>query len=145
MDRTLANPNHDFNKFGTGNKDTLDVIPKSKNMNVRDELLKFHQKWYSSNIMGLAVMGKESLDELESMVLGLFEAVENRDVSIPSWPEHPYPKEDNRIITYVVPVKDIRNLNVTFPIPDLHPHYKTSPGNTLFVLYRNSSSGVLYL
>lgn len=42
----------------TGNKDTLDTIPKSKGINTRDELLKFHSKYYSSNIMSLAVLGK---------------------------------------------------------------------------------------
>lgn len=41
-----------------GNKDTLDTIPKSKGINTRDELLKFHSKYYSSNIMSLAVLGK---------------------------------------------------------------------------------------
>lgn len=42
----------------TGNKDTLDTIPKSKGINTRDELLKFHSQYYSSNIMSLAVLGK---------------------------------------------------------------------------------------
>jgi hypothetical protein len=36
------------------------------------ELLNFHQKWYSANIMGLAVVGKQSLDELETSVIDLF-------------------------------------------------------------------------
>lgn len=44
-----------------GNKDTLDTIPKSKGINTRDELLKFHSKYYSSNIMSLAVLGKGEL------------------------------------------------------------------------------------
>lgn len=41
-----------------GNKLTLDTIPKEQGLNVRDELLKFHDKWYSSNIMSLAILGK---------------------------------------------------------------------------------------
>ncbi|MCP6116930.1 hypothetical protein NL387_26950, partial [Klebsiella pneumoniae] len=45
----LADPRHPYSKFGTGNKETLDIIPKSKGINVRDELLKFHERWYSSN------------------------------------------------------------------------------------------------
>lgn len=44
--------------FLSGNKSTLETIPKSKGMNLRDELLKFHDKWYSSNIMALAILGK---------------------------------------------------------------------------------------
>ena len=28
-------------------------------MVVRDELLRFHKKWYSSNIMGLTILGQQ--------------------------------------------------------------------------------------
>ena len=41
-----------------GNKSTLCDIPKSQNIDVREELLKFHKQWYSANIMSLAVIGK---------------------------------------------------------------------------------------
>jgi predicted Zn-dependent peptidase len=34
------------------------VIPRSKNQDPREELLKFHKKYYSANIMALAVLGK---------------------------------------------------------------------------------------
>lgn len=44
-----------------GNKRTLEIIPKEKGVNVREELLKFHDTWYSSNIMALAVLGKGKL------------------------------------------------------------------------------------
>jgi insulysin len=42
----------------SGNIQTLDVIPKKNGINVRDALLEFHAKWYSANIMTLAVLGK---------------------------------------------------------------------------------------
>ncbi|KAH9363197.1 hypothetical protein HPB48_017558 [Haemaphysalis longicornis] len=58
LEMSTADPKHDFCKFGSGNKATLDVIPKSKGLLVRDELLRFHQQWYSSNIMSLVVLGK---------------------------------------------------------------------------------------
>lgn len=41
-----------------GNKDTLLIIPRSKNVDIRQELLKFHAKFYSANIMSLAVLGR---------------------------------------------------------------------------------------
>lgn len=47
--------------MSTGNKETLKTIPESKGINIREELLKFHQKWYSSNIMSLIVVGKGKL------------------------------------------------------------------------------------
>ena len=58
LEKYTSNPDHDFSKFGTGNKKTLDTIPKEKGESVRDALLEFHKKWYSSNIMALTVLGK---------------------------------------------------------------------------------------
>ena len=56
LERSMSKEGHDYGKFGTGNSETLNDIPKSKGIDVRQELLKFHEKWYSSNIMGLAGM-----------------------------------------------------------------------------------------
>ena len=52
--------------------------------------------------------------------------VENKDVTIPTWPEHPIGEAQMRLQASIVPVKDIRRLKVTWPIPDLHKHYKSS-------------------
>ena len=57
FDKFTSNQNHPYSKFGTGNKDTLEKIPNEKNISVRDELVKFHSTYYSSNIMTLAVIG----------------------------------------------------------------------------------------
>ena len=35
LERHLADPNHDFHKFGTGNLSTLDDVPKSQGINIR--------------------------------------------------------------------------------------------------------------
>lgn len=58
LDHHLCDPEHAYNTFGTGNIYTLKTSLKEKGISVRDELLKFHNKWYSSNIMCLAVLGK---------------------------------------------------------------------------------------
>lgn len=58
-------------------------------------------------------------------MLDLFNTVENKEVVAPTWNEHPYgPKQlGNKGI--VVPIKDVRSLNITFPIPDLQEYYKS--------------------
>ena len=72
IEHALSDPKHDFYKFGTGNIETLQEKPKNLGINVRQELLNFHKKWYSANIMSLAVVGNQSLDELEETVVELF-------------------------------------------------------------------------
>ena len=64
-------------------------------------------------------------------------------VTAPSWPQHPFLDADNRSRVYAVPIKDIRNLNVTFPIPDLQPHYRTGPGHYLGHLIGHEGKGSL--
>jgi insulysin len=78
--RSSANPQHPFHQFSTGNLDTLDVKPKAQGINTRDELLRFHAKYYSANLMRVTVLGKESLDTLEEWVRECFEPVENKNL-----------------------------------------------------------------
>ncbi|XP_049939528.1 insulin-degrading enzyme [Schistocerca serialis cubense] len=143
LDKSTAKQEHPYSKFGTGNKYTLDTVPKEKGINVREELLKFHETWYSSNIMSLSVLGKENLDELEKMTCELFSNVKNKSVVAPQWPEHPFGNKQVQMRGYIVPVKDIRNLNITFPVPDLHQYYRSGPGHYLSHLIGHEGPGSL--
>lgn len=143
LEKSTCNPNHDYSKFGTGNIETLWNIPKSKGINVRDELLKFHEKYYSSNIMGLAVLGKESIEELAEIVVPLFSNLTNKNVAIPEWKDHPFDPDHLKLQGFVVPVKDIRSLNISFPVPDLHHLYKSNPGHYLSHLIGHEGPGSL--
>ena len=42
----------------SGNKETLLIKPKAEGCDTREALLAFHDKYYSSNLMGLSVLGK---------------------------------------------------------------------------------------
>ncbi|XP_071641482.1 insulin-degrading enzyme-like isoform X1 [Temnothorax longispinosus] len=143
LDKSSASPDHPYSKFGTGNRETLDIIPKQKNINVRNRLLEFHEKYYSANIMSLCVLGKESLDELENMVVDLFCEVRNKEIEVPTWPEHPFKDEHFRTIWYIVPIKDTRNLDLSFPIPDMQQHYRSSPAHYVSHLLGHEGEGSL--
>ena len=54
----------------------------------------------------------------------LFSDVQNKNVTAVTWPLHPFGPEQLQMKGYIVPIKDLRNLNITFPIPDLHEYYK---------------------
>ncbi|XP_075010850.1 insulin-degrading enzyme isoform X5 [Calonectris borealis] len=143
LEKATGNPNHPFSKFGTGNKLTLETRPTKEGIDVRQELLKFHSTYYSSNLMAICVLGRESLDELTCLVVKLFSEVENKNVPIPEFPEHPFQEEHLRQLYKVVPIKDIRNLYVTFPIPDLQKYYKSNPGHYLGHLIGHEGPGSL--
>ena len=61
---------------------------------MRDSLLEFHKKWYSSNIMTLTVYSRHEIDKLEHWVTERFSTVENKEVVIPDLGSPaPFPKE----------------------------------------------------
>ncbi|KAG8198306.1 hypothetical protein JTE90_021560 [Oedothorax gibbosus] len=143
LEKATCNPNHDYSKFGTGSIDTLYNDPKSRGVNIRDELLKFHDGLYSSNIMGLVIYGKETLDELADTVVPLFSNVVNKNVEMPQWKDHPFDSNHLRLKGYVFPVKDVRNLSISFPIPDLNHEYRSNPGSYLGHLIGHEGPGSL--
>ncbi|XP_032591237.1 insulin-degrading enzyme isoform X1 [Drosophila grimshawi] len=139
--RHLSKSDHAYSKFGSGNKATLSEIPKSKGIDVRDELLQFHKYWYSANIMCLAVIGKESLDELEEMIIAKFSEIENKNVKVPDWPRHPYADDQYGQKLKIVPIKDIRSLTISFTTDDLTQYYKSGPDNYLTHLIGHEGKG----
>lgn len=78
----------------------------------------------------------EDLDSLQEMTVGLFAGVENKDVTAPVWTEHPYGPDQLKVKGFIIPIKDLRNLNINFPIPDLQEHYKSGVSITNVYLRR---------
>ncbi|XP_011632645.1 insulin-degrading enzyme-like, partial [Pogonomyrmex barbatus] len=117
FNRSSARSNHPFSKFNVGNRETLDIIPNQKGINVRDRLLEFYGKYYSANLMTLCVLGKESLDELENMIVNLFSEVPNKETEKPVWLEQPFEDEHFRTVWYIFPLQNIRYLKMLFPLP----------------------------
>lgn len=122
--KSLADPKHPYSRFGTGNKKTLADDPLAQGINVREELIRFHEKWYSANIMCLAVYGKDSLDDLENMVNSKFSGIVNKNVESPKWFEQPFLKDQHQTKVFIVPVKDSRTLTINFATGDLDQFYK---------------------
>ena len=61
-----------MNIFHCGNLKTL------KQEGIREALLKYHQDWYSSNIMKLVVLGKHSIEKMEGWLREMFKEVPNK-------------------------------------------------------------------
>jgi insulysin len=77
--QNIAHGDSVLRRFNCGNLESL------KQDGVRDNLLKFHKTWYSSNIMNLAMVGKASLDEMQKWAEEKFSGVENKGVTIPDY------------------------------------------------------------
>lgn len=144
--RELAHKYHPVHKFNIGNLETLKVIPEKKGINVRDALLKFYNKFYSSNRMKLVVLGKESLEDLEKMVINMFSSVPNK--SLKEIYNHPYPegpafdKNNLRKLIKVVPVRDVRTIDFTFVLnPCTYENGRKEAGDYLASLIGDEGEG----
>ena len=110
MNKETGDPKHPWCKFSTGNKATLADTPKEKGLDTRTALLEFHEKYYSSHIMGVAILSSQPLDELEEMARSRFSGVARKaDVPPPKGiAEHPHSDEQCRQYIQVVPVREYR-------------------------------------
>lgn len=50
-----------------GNKLTLETRPSKDGIDIREELLQFHSTYYSSNLMGLCVLGRGKTSSLTTL------------------------------------------------------------------------------
>lgn len=133
LKKALAEPGHPFSKFGTGDLSTLKLRPEAAGVDIRAAFVAHYERFYSARIMTLAVLGRQSLDELEALVTGRgaggfgtdFAAVRTTPEDAPPATDavlagagHPYPAARLRKIAFLEPVREMRSLRLRWPIAD---------------------------
>lgn len=98
---------------------------------VRSELLSFYSNHYSSSTMKLAVVGKEGIDALCKMVSAHFGDIENRKLSAPKYGHDAFADLSRPILFKVVPVKDRRDLRLSWVMPSCYERTATRPTSLL--------------
>ncbi|KAI5961327.1 STE23 [Candida theae] len=143
LDKSLSNARHPYNGFSTGNFVTLHTVPESEGVNVRDVLMKFHSDRYSSNLMSLVILGKESLDELSTWAIEKFSEVTDKGLARPSYDgELIYEKDQMLKLIKAKPVKDMHQMDITFMIPDdLESKWDCKPQSYFSHLLGHESEG----
>ncbi|MBS8239767.1 peptidase M16 [Marinobacter lipolyticus] len=139
--KAVSNPDHTFHQFAVGNLETLENTDARP---LRPDLVEFWKAHYSANLMSLAVYGPQPLDELEAMVRGRFDAIENRDLAAKV---HDAPLMRPEALPAQVTVdalKDIRSLTLSFPIPSQQANYRTKPGSYVANLLGHEGPGSLF-
>lgn len=136
LEKSLSNPHHVYSKFGTGNAETL------KGENTRDELLKFHGELYSANQMKLVLLGRNSLDELQEMATSKFAAIKNKGIPSPMFEGQVLRRNRELGSVYTFkPVKEVRNLEICFPIPDCSHFWRSQPSHYFAHLIGHEGEG----
>lgn len=143
IEKRTSKEGHVYQKFGTGNLETLKTIPTKKNIDIRELLLRFHDEYYSADIMSVAVLSRETINELEKIVVPLFADVINKKVTVPVYKDHPYGEDQLGMQIKIACVKEMKVLKLMFPIPDFKDYYKQKPTHYVSHLIGHEAEGSL--
>ena len=95
--------------------------------------------------MSLWIYGKESIEELEELVVTLFEDIPNKQVDLPSYSEpHPFPIEWLKKIFKVVPTKDNPFIDIKLFTSSTKYMWKSKPGEYIsFIIGHEGKNSLL--
>ncbi|GAA0154124.1 metalloprotease [Lithospermum erythrorhizon] len=144
LQKHLCAPDHPYHKFSTGNWDTLEVQPKARGVDTRNELLKFYDEKYSANLMHLVIYGKDSLDKSQSLLVSKFREIRNTNSKRPCFTGHPCSSEHLQILVKTVPIKQGHKLKFTWPVTPGILHYREGPSRYLGHLIGHEAEGSLF-
>ncbi|KAK5633439.1 hypothetical protein RRF57_009153 [Xylaria bambusicola] len=142
LEKSQSNPKHPYCYFPAGNFKVLKTIPESKGLDVRQKLIDFYNARYSANRMKLCVLGRERLDELQSLVVDLFSNVPNKDLPQNRWEDQVLFTEDQLAVQcFAKPAAGLRQLQLSFPFLDEEWLFKTRPSRYITHLIGHKGPG----
>lgn len=134
--KTTAKPGSAETLFSTGCLETL------QQPNIRQALLDFYRSHYSANRMALAVLGSESLDELEVYVREIFSDVPNYNFpDLYSSAPVPFDCSVMGTVTQVVPINNLNEIKLLWIWPSVVGLYETKPQRYLSHLIGHEGKG----
>ena len=122
--KQTLDPRHPLSRFLVGTAETLADRPGA---DVRDDLIAFYERTYSSHLMKLVVVGREPLDVLEDWVRMRFDLVPRREFELPSIAVPLYREGLLPARLDIEPIREMRSISLSFAIPPLRPHYRAHP------------------
>jgi len=139
--KSLAREDHPLNAFATGNLETLKNKPESMGINIRDACIDWYKKYYSANLMKLVVYGKETLDVQQKWVEEKFSSIPNYNTIRPTVSPDAYGPDETSKLVELVPIKDIKTLELHFSFPPTETLYKEKPNRYLSHLIGHEGEG----
>ncbi|WIA17248.1 hypothetical protein OEZ85_014121 [Tetradesmus obliquus] len=134
---------HIYNKFSWGNLASLWSQPRAAGIDVRQRIIDYYRAQYGPARMSLVLLGGQPLDQLESWVRQLFDAVPQGVAGPPpAFSDAGMPFEGR--VLYVAPaVKEHHEVTVTFQLPCLRPLYASKPDHYISHLVGHEGPGSL--
>lgn len=136
--KRAMNPEHPGARFNIGSLETLADRPEAP---IRAALLDFYAAHYSADRMGLVILGREDLATLATWAREKFGDVPQRPVA-EGEPDRPlFRPTDLPTLLEIEPVRELRTLELSFPLPPIDPHYQVAPADYLANLIGHEGEG----
>ncbi len=143
LHREVTNPKSQYYNFGTGSIDTL------LKDDIRDKLVEFYNKYYSSDIMKLVVYSALPIDKMKNIITKIFSLVKNNNtkdiVNINIIDPYDNKKEGYKYYKVVktIPVEKLSDIILYFKIPNPTKDYKYKPISYFCELINSQDNGTL--
>ena len=127
-----------FNLFASGNLKTL------SHPDIRNRLLVFYKKYYTSEIMNLCIYSNKSLDELIKLVENTFIKIPKLENFImPRYDEvKPYDETNLKYLYKIIPIKDTNDISLNWYLPFCSDYY-TNPTAFLSYIFNHEGPNTL--
>ncbi|NVK55563.1 MAG: insulinase family protein [Alteromonadaceae bacterium] len=129
---------HPANRFLIGNLETLGDKEGSV---LHTETVDFYNRYYSANIMKLAMISNRPLDEMKALAAQYFGSIENKNIEDPTVTE----KLDFSVVggkrIHYVPNEDVKQLKIDFTIEDNSDQFAYKPNRFLSYLIGSEMPG----
>ena len=169
VERSTSNPQHVFSRFSTGTRRTLFDPSAGPDRNLKYELFTFFKTNYSANLVTVCLIHPRELDQLERIAKENFLRIkveirvthatsaikhdclihsstyfQNKNIPETIWPSRAFRSAQLRTKLFVVPVKDIYHVNLTFQVDDLRKEYRAGAEGYLAQLIGHKGPGGLF-
>ncbi|WP_016856348.1 insulinase family protein [Halomonas smyrnensis] len=138
----LLNPEHPTTRFSVGSNETLAERPEGEPP-LRQRVIDFYQRHYGANVMHLAVVAPQPLDEIERLVREDFADVPDRGLSRPEIATPLATPAQTPAAAELHSLRDDRRLTFYFPTPDPETAYRLKPASYLANLLGHEGEGSL--
>ncbi|WP_417690373.1 insulinase family protein [Pseudidiomarina sp.] len=129
---------HPANRFLIGN---LESLGDKEGSQLHAETVAFYERYYSANIMKVALLGNQSLDELEALAREHFSEIENQAIAEPEVTATiDFDQVGGKRIHYV-PNQDVKQLRLEFIIDDNSDDFAVKPNQFISYLIGSEMPG----
>lgn len=129
---------HPANRFLIGN---LESLGDKEGSQLHAETVAFYERYYSANIMKVALLGNQSLDELEALARQHFSEIENQAIAEPEVAASiDFAEVGGKRIHYV-PNQDVKQLRLEFIIDDNSDDFAVKPNQFISYLIGSEMPG----